>query len=369
MNEEKSSYYKIISATSIFGGVQIFNIFISILRFKFIAIFLGPIGMGIAGLFTSAINLISGLTSFGLGTSAVKNVASANSDGDSFKISEIITTLRRLVWLTGLFGCILTMTFSKTLSKLTFGNENFTHAFIWLSITLLLMQLSKGQLAILQGLRKIKYLASANLLGSTFGFIFSIPIYYYFGINGIAPAIIITTLTSLFFSWYFSRKIKIIFFPISLKRTYFKGKEMLYLGLMISMSSLITLVASYGVRIFISYNGGVSDVGLYTAGFDIINGYMGIILLAMASDYFPRLASVAKNNKLCKKAINEQAEISIILIAPVIIIFIVFINWIIILLYSEKFLDISSMIQWASLGLIFKVSSWSIAYVLLAKGA
>lgn len=369
MEEEKSSYRKIMKSTSIFGGVQILNIIVSIIRFKFIAVFLGPMGMGIAGLFTATINLISGLTNFGLGTSAVKNVAAANAKNDSFKIAKIITILRRLVWLTGLLGSIITMVFSKTLSIFTFGNENFTYAFIWLSITLLLMQLSKGQLAILQGLRKIKHLASANLLGSIFGLIFTLPIYYYFGIKGIVPAIIITALISLFFSWYFARKIDVKFIPVSLKRTFFEGKEMLYLGIMISMSSLIALVGSYGVRIFISNNGGFSDVGLFTAGFDVINGYMGIILVAMASDYFPRLASVANNNQLCKKAINEQAEIVLLLLSPIIIVFIIFINWIVILLYSPEFLEVNVMIQWASIGLIFKASSWSVAYVLLAKGA
>ena len=76
---ERSSYRQIIKATSLFGGVQVFNILISIIRSKIVALLLGPSGMGIAGLFTSTTGLISAITGLGLGTSAVRNIAEANA--------------------------------------------------------------------------------------------------------------------------------------------------------------------------------------------------------------------------------------------------------------------------------------------------
>lgn len=358
-----------MKATSIFGGVQLFNIIIAIVRFKFIAILLGPAGMGIAGLLTSSVNLISGVTNFGLGTSAVKDVATANGTDNTLKISKTIIVLRRLVWLTGMLGTIFTLIFSRWLSQITFGNHNYTWAFIFLSVTLLLMQLSKGQLVILQGLRKIQHLAKANLLGSFVGLLLTIPLYYVIGVKGIVPAMIIAAFITLFFSWYYARKVQVKALNVSWNRTIFEGKKMLYLGLMISLSSLISLAAAYGVKIFISHTRGLGQVGLFNAGFDIVNGYVGIILTAMAADYFPRLASVAHDNLVAKKTINQQAEIAVLLLSPLIIIIIVFIHWIVILLYSSKFSEIDVMIQWASVGLIFQASSWVVAYALLAKGA
>ena len=53
MNEEKNSengYRSILKGTSIFGGVQIFQILINLIRGKFVAMFLGPAGMGAASL-------------------------------------------------------------------------------------------------------------------------------------------------------------------------------------------------------------------------------------------------------------------------------------------------------------------------------
>ncbi|MEG2281843.1 MAG: O-antigen translocase, partial [Rikenellaceae bacterium] len=60
---DKKAYRDIVKATSVFGGVQVFNILIGIVRSKIIAILLGPEGMGISGLLQSATSLITGLTS------------------------------------------------------------------------------------------------------------------------------------------------------------------------------------------------------------------------------------------------------------------------------------------------------------------
>ena len=75
MNEHQSTYRQITKATTLFGGVQAFQIIITIVKSKLVAILLGPTGMGIVGLLTSTTGLITGLTNFGLGTSAVKDIS------------------------------------------------------------------------------------------------------------------------------------------------------------------------------------------------------------------------------------------------------------------------------------------------------
>jgi O-antigen/teichoic acid export membrane protein len=367
-SEQQSSYRQIMKATSLFGGVQVFNILISIIKSKFVAVLLGPAGMGIMGLLTSTTNLITRATNLGLGTSAVKDIAAAYGTGDEKSIGITVTVVRRLVWITGLFGLVVTATLSPWLSQLTFGNKDYTLAFVWISVTLLFVQLSKGQLVVLQGLRKLNYLAKANLFGSSLGLIVTLPMYYFWNIDGIVPAIIGTGFITLSMSWYFSRKIKIKETTLTLHQTFSQGSDMIRLGFMISLSGLLSVGASYIIRIFISRTGGVEQVGLYNAGFAIINTYVGLIFTAMATDYYPRLSAVAHDNKLSKQTINQQAEIALLILAPILIVFIVFIKWVIILLYSNKFIGVSGMIYWAALGMFFKSPSWSIGYVFLSKG-
>jgi O-antigen/teichoic acid export membrane protein len=365
--EDRSAYRSIFKATSLFGGVQVINILISIVKQKFIAILLGPTGMGISGLYLSATQLIQGLTSMGLSSSAVKDVAEANGTGDFQRISRVVTVLKKLVWITGLLGMIVVIALSPILSKSTFGNYDYTIPFIFLSVTLLFQQLSAGQSVVLQGMRKLKHLAKSGVLGSFLGLIISVPIYYFFGLEGIVPTLILSSITTLLLTWYFSRKIKLEKVSISPKQTFEEGKGMLKMGLVMTLSSILVLGSAYIVRIFIVRIGGTDEVGLYTAGFAIVNGYVGLIFTAMGTDYYPRLAAINKDNDKCKKMINQQAEISILIIVPIIIVFLLISPFIITLLYSNKFLPISEFMKWAMLGMIFKAVSWSISFQFIAK--
>jgi len=369
MQEEKSSYRQIMKATSIFGGVQVINIIIQIIRSKFIAVLLGPAGIGINNLLNSTTGLIAGFTSFGLGTSAVKRISEAFGNGNVEKAAVIITVLKRLVWLTGFLGAIITFVFSSWLSVLTFGNSEYSLAFRWISITLLLNQISLGQTVALRGMRKINLMAKSSLSGSFFGLFVSVPIYYVWGIDGIVPAIIVSSIISLLRSWYFFNKVKLVKVQVPKETTLLEGKQMLALGFMLSLTSLYVMVKNYGIRIYLSHEGGLEIVGFYSAAFVIVNSYVGMVFSAMSTDYFPRLSAVANDTIKSRELMNQQAEIAVLILAPIIIIFIVCINWVIVLLYSNKFLPISQMVQFAMLGTLFKAISWSIAYIFLAKGA
>jgi O-antigen/teichoic acid export membrane protein len=369
MTEHQASYRQIMKATSIFGGVQLIQIIIQVIRSKFVAVLLGPTGMGISGLLTATLELISYLSNFGLRTSAVKNISAANATGNQHYIAVVVVILKRLAWITGIIGSLVTLIFSSWLSHITFGNHNYTFAFIWMSVTLLFNQLTTGQLVLLQGIRKLDYLAKANVAGSALGLIFTVPLYYKWGIDGIVPGIIITSLIALVISIYFSRKVKLETVSVTKDIAFSEGKNMLFMGFLISMSGLATIGASYLIRIFIGYKGGLEQVGLYNAGFTIINTYVGLIFTAMATDFYPRLSAVSDDNKKCKDIINQQAEIAILILAPFLIVFLVFVNWVVLILYSTKFIAVNVMINWAAIGMVFKAPSWAIAFILLAKGS
>jgi O-antigen/teichoic acid export membrane protein len=368
MLDQKSSYQQILKATSIFGGVQVFNILISIVRSKFIAVLLGPIGIGVSGMLSATTGIISGLTNFGLGTSAVRDISAAHESENTKRIAIVSNVLNRWVWITGLLGMILTLLLSPWLSYVSFGNYEYTIAFLVLSITLLINQLNSGQLVVLQGSRKISLLAKANLAGSLIGLFTTIPLYYVWGIDGIVPALVIAAIVSLMVSYYFRKKVVVEKIRVSKVRSIAEGKQMLKMGFLISMSGFMTLGFSYLVRLVISHEGSISEVGLYNAGFAIISTSVGLIFTAMGTDYYPRLSAVAHDENKANITINNQIEIALIILGPVIVVFILSIDWIIQLLYTNQFLSLNTMIVWAAVGMFFKAVSWSIGYYFLAKG-
>ena len=75
MDTSKRSYRQILKTTSLFSGVQIASVLISIAKSKFAAVLIGPAGVGIVGVLNSTLNVISGITKFGLDVSAVKEIA------------------------------------------------------------------------------------------------------------------------------------------------------------------------------------------------------------------------------------------------------------------------------------------------------
>ena len=238
---KENSYKDIFKATSIFGGVQIINILILIIRSKFIAVFLGPAGMGITALLTSSTGFISALTHFGLGTSAVKNVAVAYGSGDETKLAQIIRVFRKLVWVTGMLGFVICLVLSPYLSELAFGNKKYTVDFILISVTLLLTQISDGQTVVLRGTRKVNYVAKSSMIGALIGLVVSAPIYYLWREAGIAPVIVITAILTLVATWYYSNKVAVPKVQIEKEILYRESKDMLKMGFLISISGLIRM--------------------------------------------------------------------------------------------------------------------------------
>ncbi|MBK7480386.1 MAG: oligosaccharide flippase family protein [Bacteroidales bacterium] len=264
--QDRSSYRQIVKATSLFGGVQVITILFGIIRVKFVAVLLGTQGVGIIGLLNSPLQLIASVTGLGISFSAVRDVSEANASNDKFRILKTIISLRRWSWFTGLLGVVVTMVFAPLLSQWSFGSKEYTWAFIWLSITLLLQAISKGQTAILQGTRRLKQMAKAGVIGSGLGLVTSIPLYYWLGISGIVPALILSAVASLLLSWYFSRKVAVEKITLTKRETFITGTNMARLGISMTIAGFIASLSTYILNAFISNHGGVEQVGFATMG-------------------------------------------------------------------------------------------------------
>ena len=111
MDNKKTTYSKIASTTLLFGSSQIVVMITSIIRTKFVALFLGTSGYGILSLYTSTIGLISAFSNLGLGTSAVRDLAEASASNQEKRIQKVVFIIRKLSWITGSLGAIMTVVF------------------------------------------------------------------------------------------------------------------------------------------------------------------------------------------------------------------------------------------------------------------
>jgi O-antigen/teichoic acid export membrane protein len=372
MNENKiekiESYNQIAKSFGLFGGVQVFGILISIVRSKFVAVLLGTTGIGVLGLFTSTLGILAMISNFGLNVSAVSAISKASVTGNHRLISKSIVTIKRWFIFSGILGAILTLILSTRLSQWIFGSNSYTWGFIFLSIAIFFQTLSTGMSALLQGLRKLKELAIVGILGSSIGLVISVILFYLYGVKGIIPSLIITAIIIYFVSWYLVRKIKVDNIKISINESYVDGIEMIKVGMVLLITNLVGTLVLYITQLFINQTGGLDQLGLYLSSFAIINGYFGIIFTAMGTDLFPRISAISDNNIEIKKMINQQSEIMMLILGPILIFLISFLPFVIKVLLSSKFLPMIGLLKWAILGVVFQSVSYPLGLVFAAKG-
>lgn len=367
MQEEIKSHKQILKSTSIVGGSQIASILIGIIKTKIVAVLLGPVGIGYMGVLQNIIDLVRQITGFGINFSGIKDVAESNATNDKIKISKTIKILKRWAFWTGMLGTLLTIIFCVPLSNYSFGNGSYAISIAIIAITILISSISGGQLALLQGFRKINLMAKASFYGAILSTIITIPMYWIFGVDGIVPGMILTSLGALALSWWFTKDIKLEKVNLSFKETFRGGTRMARLGFFITINGILATVTLYFVRSFLLKKMNIDAVGCFQACWMIATMYLGIILNAMLADFFPRLTEVNEDNITVNRLINEQLEIAFLVASPMIIGIIVFSDLIITILYSNEFIIAIPVLQWLIAGTFFTIISWPLGVMFLAK--
>ncbi|MBF6597921.1 MAG: oligosaccharide flippase family protein [Fermentimonas sp.] len=366
MTEEKG-YKNIFKTTFLFGFVQVFNILVKVGTNKAVALFLGAEGMGIIGLFNSAIGMLKTGAGLGVSQSAVRDISEANACKDDKKLSRIISLTNKVIIITSLLGILITLVLSPFLSKWSFGNNHYTIAFVWISIVVGLNILSEGQLSILKGMRQLRALAKASMIGSLVGLITAVPFYYFFGKGGIVPSLIITAFSALFFSNYFVRRIKYDRIKLTWREVYSESSLMVKMGSALMFSSFLASFSALVISSYIRRETGLADVGFYNAGTAIMTGYFGVIITALSTDYYPRIAAVNKDNVKLQSELNKQSLVSLILTGPIIVLFLFLLPFFVTILYSSEFLPIVDFVKIGIFGTLITIVSNQVDMILVAK--
>ena len=371
MDERKikggTSYEKIFKTTFLFGFVQVFKAIIAIVKNKLVAILIGPEGMGLLGIFNSTIQMIQTGAGLGVNQSAVRDVAEANGSNSRERVSRIIKVTNRIVLFTGLLGCLVTLTLSHCLSEWSLGDSAYTVSYCVLSLVVAINIINDGKQALLKGTRSLRDLAYASMIGTVVGLVTAVPLYYFFGKDGIVPELLIASILALVVSQYYVSKIPINPVELTLKETLIESKPMIKMGIALMFVTLLQTIISFAINAFIRYKGGLSDVGLFSAGGYILTGYFGVITTALMTDYYPRIAAVNNDNDKLQDELNKQSMVSIVLCCPLIVLFIALMPLFIEILYSKDFLPTLDYLRFGIFWTVITICSNQVDMILVAK--
>ena len=346
--------------------MQVFLILINLVRGKFVAMFLGPEGMGISSLFNATANTVVKASSFGLNLAIVKEVAAENESGKAF--GGLLKIIRRLVFLTALLGCGMCMLLSRYLSEWTFGSSGYAWQFVALGLVVFLTIVSNGKSSVLQGLHEVRMLSKASIVGALTGLFAGVPLYYFFFFFGIVPAMILFAAVNLiFYHWNVGKATGNI--RPSENSLDFKSvsRKLIGLGILLVAGDLIGTAVTYTINVFLRYYGDVDTVGLYQAANSMTNQYAGAVFAAMSLDYFPRLAAVAADNDRMNETVNRQSEIMALVLGPISIAVILTAPVLIKLLLTESFYPVLGLMRWMGLGVLLKGLQFPMGYIAFAK--
>lgn len=362
-----TGYKGIFKSTFLFGFVQVFKVIIGVVKNKAIAILVGPEGMGIMGIYNSTIALIQTGAGLGVSQSAVRDISEARGLNDSARLSKTISTTNRVIYFTALFGCVVTIVLSPWLSEWTMGDKSYTLAYILISFVVGFYIISEGQLAILKGMRQLKSLAKASMIGAFVGLITVIPLFYYLGKRGIVPSLIITSFSALLFSFYYVKRIRYNKRKLSIKELIVEASPMVRMGVALMFITFLSSIVALIISAYIRSKGGFTEVGFYKAGTVILARYFGVIITALSTDYYPRIAAINKDNNLLQDELNKQSSVSLVLCCPLIVIFLFLLPHLIPLLYSSEFMPTVSFLKFAIWGTLITMVSNQVDMILVAK--
>lgn len=366
--DEGNSYGSILKSTSIFGGIQIYQILITLIRGKFVAMFLGVAGMGVNALFTSLAQTLTQFSSLGLNLAIVKEVATLKEDPKALAHASAVAA--RLVFITATAGALICFIFSPILSKITFASDKYTGQFMLLSLMIFFTIAGNGFLSMLQGMRELKRISVASLSGAASGLIFGVPLYYFLGTKGIVPAMICVALTT-FICYILSTKISLKDLPKDIKLTWQSSspiaKKLIMLGLILMTNELIGALVTYSTNLYIRYFGALENVGLFQAANSLTNQYAGVVFTAMLLDFFPRLSAAASDNVKMRNIVNRQLEIVSLIATPLMSLLILSSPLVIKLLLTDEFEAILPLMRWMGIGVLIKALMFPLGYIAFAK--
>lgn len=367
MEEQRdTSYGHVLKYTSLFGGVQGIVILIGLVRNKAMALLLGASGMGFNALLTSMQNFAAQCTNLGISFGAVPRLSQLHEQQDHELLRYNVQVIRLWSFIAAVLGLLFCVVASPLMNQMSFTWGDHTLHYAMLALAVAMGAVTGGETAIMKATRQLGKLARIQILTVIATLIVSVPLYYIWGHTGVVPAIVLIALSTMLITITYSYRL----FPLRIdfsRSMLHEGAGMIRLGVAYVLAAAVGSASEMAIRAYLNVAGGMDDVGFYNAAFMIAITYAGLVFSAMDTDYFPRLSGVANDHEATNSVVNKQIEVSLLLLAPMLVALIMALPMLIPMLFSSEFLPIVSMAQVSVLAMYFKVLTMPVAYITLAR--
>lgn len=361
----ESSSRGLVKSMLIIGSAQVVNILISIVRVKVLAVLLGPNGIGLLSIYNTLLQMVQQTAGLGMKSSGVREIAS--SRGEEATLSRVRRVLFAAHLLQGALALLAVWILREQIAIWLFGDPAHATEVGLIGVAILLALLSAAQTALLQGMRRITDLGRVTIIGALVGTVAGLVAVWIQGESGLIWFILVQPLAAVLVALHYTRRLpKPIAARLSLVEIWETWKPMAKLGIAFMLGGLTTTATLLLVRGKISAELGLDAAGHFAAAWGITMTYVGFLLGAMGADYYPRLTEVIGDRVAAVRLMNDQAQLGLAIGGPVLLLLIGLAPWVITLLYSAEFGPAVTLLQWQTVGNVFKLASWAMSFSIVA---
>jgi PST family polysaccharide transporter len=347
------------------GGAQAVTLAMAFLRAKLIAVLIGPAGIGLMGVLNAFNSNVSTVAGWGLGTSAVRTVAGAAEVDKERKIAAVRTFGRRLAW-AGLFGVLILV---LPVGYLTFKSQDYALELLIAGLAVPCVVATGMWTALLQAGGHIGSMAKTQMASSVVGLLVGLPFIYFFGSVGIAFSILLAALVTAYVTWHAASKFSS---AAGVEADRDTMRELLQLGLILQIGSVLGAICTYLVRVLILQShgddlaAGLADAGYYQAAFAITGSLPGVIFSVTNSDFYPRVAA-AKDEDEARLLTEMQIQASLLIAMPFLVALLAQGPWAVRLLYTKEFEPAVPLLDWFTWAIFCNLVGWPLGFWLVAR--
>ncbi|OCB75370.1 O-antigen translocase [Flavobacterium crassostreae] len=356
---------KLIKTTLYSGISTVIRIAFGFISSKVIALYTGPAGVALIGTFANLITIVQTFANGAIATGVVKYTAEYDGDKESLK-TLFSTALKISIYCSAIMGCFVVLGASM-LSALLFASHQYSNPIRILGFSLVFYALNTLAMAILNGQKQIKTYTLIHTIASMVGLLSTLLLVSYFRVEGALYALVFSQVVVFFIAVYLVSKST--WFSVD----YFKQrmdpatiKKLAHYSIMAIVSALTLPVSQILLRNKIIATQGLQAAGLWQAMLRISDGYLMVLTTALATYYLPKLASLHTKKELQAEIIQGyKILIPTVALGCLVLYYLRF--FIIQILYTPDFVAMSDLFFYQLLGDFFKMCSWILAYMMLAK--
>lgn len=332
---------------------------------KIAAIYIGPVGVALVGQFLNFISITNVLAMGGLTSSITKYGAQYKDNKEILR--KVLGGATLIISIASIMATVFVVFTCIPISRFLFHDESYAPLIVIAGMVIIPATFNTVCISIWNAFHEIKTMVIVNVIGSILAVFLAVALVIPFQVKGAVLVFITSQLLLSLVSFFFLKKQKIIDLSMLIPcihsgflKKHFKFSAM-------ALSSLIMgMGVQFFIRRYIAEGLSYTDAGMWQGMIRISDMYLLIITTPLSVYYVPKLATLHTQKEL-RKEIFAGYKLTIPVVAFSCITIWFLRKLIISVLYSSEFAPMESLFLFQMIGDSFKICSWMLATLTIAK--